>query len=62
MDAFDYLLDLSMSMSDCDTDRDALLEAHESLVAMNHDCGEPTALWSVWAATRSRSHTHQLAA
>jgi hypothetical protein len=57
MDAFDYLLDLSMSMSDCDTDRDALLEAHESLVAMSHDCGEPTALWSVWAATRSRSLT-----
>ena len=54
MDAFNYLLDLTMSMSDCDTDRDALLEAHEELVAMNEDCGEPTALWSVWAATRSR--------
>jgi hypothetical protein len=53
MDAFDYLLNLSMSMSDCDTDRDALLEAHESLVEMSYDCGEPTALWSVWASTRS---------
>jgi hypothetical protein len=56
MEAFTYLLDLSMSMSDCDSDRDALLEAHEELVAMNDDCGDPTALWSVWAATRSRSN------
>jgi hypothetical protein len=55
MDAFNYLLDLTMSMSEYDTDRDALLEAHEELVAMNDDCGEPTTLWSVWAATRSRS-------
>jgi hypothetical protein len=62
MDAFDYLLDLSMSMSDCDTDRDALLEAHESLAAMNHDCGEPTALWSVWASTRSRARARMAAA
>ena len=54
MESFDYLLDLSMSMSGCDTDRDALLEAHESLVAMSTDCGKPTALWSVWAATRAR--------
>jgi hypothetical protein len=62
MDAFDYLFDLSMSMSGCDTDRDALLEAHESLAAMNHDCGEPTALWSVWASTRSRGTSNQMAA
>jgi hypothetical protein len=62
MDAFDYLLDLSMSMSGCDTDRDALLEAHESLVAMSHDCGEPTALWSVWATSRSATPTLSRAA
>jgi hypothetical protein len=57
MDSFDYLLDLSMSMTNCDTDRDSLLEAHESLVALNDDCGEPTTLWSVWAATRSGTRT-----
>jgi hypothetical protein len=62
MDAFDYLLDLSMSMSDCDTDRDALLEAHESLAAMSEECGEPTTLWSVWTATRSGAGANRLAA
>ena len=29
----------------------------ESLVEMSHECGEPTALWSVWAATRSAAST-----
>jgi hypothetical protein len=62
MDAFDYLLDLSMSISGCDTDREALLEAHEALAAMNDDCGAPTILWSVWAATRATRLEHQLAA
>lgn len=62
MESFDYLLDLSMSMSGCDTDRDALLEAHESLVEMSTDCGAPTPLWSVWAATRARVLPIELAA
>jgi hypothetical protein len=62
MDAFDYLLDLSMTISGCDTDREALLEAHETLAAMNDDCGAPTVLWSLWAATRGPGMPDQLAA
>jgi hypothetical protein len=54
MDAFDYLLDLSMSISGCETDRAAISEAHEALVAMNDDCGAPAAVATLWGVARPR--------
>ena len=45
MDALHHLLDLSMSISSCETDREALLEAHATLSALSDDCGRPAAVW-----------------
>jgi hypothetical protein len=52
MESFEYLLELSMSMSGCETDHHALREAHASLAALNDDCGAPASMWSFWPATR----------
>jgi len=59
--AFDYLLDLSMSMSECESDRDALREAHTTLASMSAD-GRASAVWPVLPAVRSRGTYRALAA
>jgi hypothetical protein len=56
--AYDYLLDLSMSMSDNETDRDAVREAHSVLVSMSSECRAPSTVWPVLPAARSR-HSHR---
>jgi hypothetical protein len=55
--AFDYLFDLSMSMSECETDRDALQEAHTTLASMSSDC-RTSSVWPELPAVRSR-HTYR---
>jgi hypothetical protein len=45
MDGFHHLLDLSMTINGCETDREELLEAHATLSAMNDDCGTPASVW-----------------
>ena len=58
---FDYLLDLSMSMSEYETDRDAVREAHSMLASMSSDC-RVSPVWPVLPAVRSRSAQRALAA
>jgi hypothetical protein len=55
--AFDYLFDLSMSMSECDTDREALREAHTVLASMSSDC-RTSSVWPELPAVRAR-HTYR---
>ena len=62
MDAtFDYLLDLSMSIPEYETDRDAVREAHAVLSSMSSD-GRMSSVWPKLPAVRSRSAYRALAA
>jgi hypothetical protein len=45
VDAFSYFLDLSMSISGSDADRDALVEARQAMAELNEDCRTPSSVW-----------------
>jgi hypothetical protein len=45
MESFEYLLELSMALTDGQADPDALREAYEALVAMDAERGRCTAVW-----------------
>lgn len=63
MDAgFDYLFDLSMSMNDSDTDREALREAHSALASMSADCRVLSSVWPAFPAARAPRAARPLAA
>jgi hypothetical protein len=45
MESFEYLLELSMALTDGQADADALREAYEALVAIDAERGHCTAGW-----------------
>jgi hypothetical protein len=45
MESFEYLLELSMTLTDGQADPDALREAYEALVAIDAERGRCTTIW-----------------